>query len=548
MRKEHRCQSLHIGTKNLLRPIKHRSLLFLLKNGTRSDVRDKMGIYDFTIYDSINQNAFHLGEKKAWLDVDGNEFISFREYKSKVDKIAAGLQKKGVIKGDRIGALGKNSHQYFLLYGAAAALGAIMLPINWRLSEEEIYFNLNDCLPKIVFADNEYQDLVRIMKKKLSSVEHFISFDKGEELFDDFDSLMQDGECFARAEVGSDEGFVIIHTAAVHGKPRGALLSHRNVLCTSMHLNYSLNIREHDVYLNIIPLFHVGGLFNAFASFQAGALIVNMSKFDPVSAVEIIQKTRVSIILEFSPMLSSIIEQLEKKGADITSLRTVIGLDNHETIEKYQKITGGSFYSIYGQTETSSMVTLGGYDERPGSAGRALPLADIRIIDDLGQQLGLGEVGEIAVKGPLVFQGYWNLPEDNAYIFRDGFLHTGDLGCFDENGFLWYKGRMSEKELIKPGGENVYPAEVENIILKHKAVEKVVVFGVPDPKWKEAIKAVVKLKNKEKLDAQELIDFVGDRIARYKKPQYVEFITELPLLKNGMPDRAKIKELYGANK
>ena len=156
-----------------------------------------------------------------------------------------------------------------------------------------------------------------------------------------------------------------------------------------------------------------------------------------------------------------------------------------------------------------------------------------------------GETGEIAVKGPMVFKGYWNLPEDTAQAFRGGWHHTGDLGRFDEDGFLWYEGRKAEKELIKPGGENVYPAEVEKAILEHPAVEATVVFGVPDPKWKEGIKAVCQLKPGQTLAAQELIKFVGGRIASFKKPQYVEFVAELPMLKEGGTDRAKVKELYG---
>jgi long-chain acyl-CoA synthetase len=185
------------------------------------------------------------------------------------------------------------------------------------------------------------------------------------------------------------------------------------------------------------------------------------------------------------------------------------------------------------------------YSEKPGSAGRPGQLADVRLVADNDQPVSAGETGEIAVKGPMVFKGYWNLPEDTEQAFRGGWHHTGDLGRFDEDGFLWYEGRKAEKELIKPGGENVYPAEVEKAILEHSAVENAVVFGVPDPKWKEGIKAVCQLKSGRTLEAQELIKFVGGRIASYKKPQYVEFVTELPRLKEGGPDRARIRELYG---
>ena len=156
-----------------------------------------------------------------------------------------------------------------------------------------------------------------------------------------------------------------------------------------------------------------------------------------------------------------------------------------------------------------------------------------------------GAVGEITIKGPMVFKGYWNLAEDNAHTFRDGWHHTGDLGRFDEDGFLWYAGRKAEKELIKPGGENVYPAEVEKAILAHPAVAEAVVFGVPDPKWKEGIKAVCVLEPGQTLTAADLIAFVGDRIARYKKPQYVEFVEALPRHADGRPDRSAIKTRYG---
>jgi len=310
-------------------------------------------------------------------------------------------------------------------------------------------------------------------------------------------------------------------------------------------LNHCFHLTEKDVHLNFLPLFHVGGLFMAISSFLSGALNVNMSKFDAEKAVELIETKKVTLFFDFSPILASILEQQEKTGQNIKSLRAVMGLDTPETIEKYQHVTGGTFYSIYGQTETSGLTTMGRYNDRPGSAGKVVPLGDVRLVDDYDRPVPAGHVGEITMKGPLVFKGYWNLPEDTAYTFREGWHHTGDLGRFDQDGFLWYAGRKAEKELIKPGGENVYPAEVEKVILQHPDVEKVAVFGVPDPKWKEGIKAVCLLKSGESLEPRELIQFVGKRIASYKKPQYVEFITDFPSLEDGSPDRVKIKDLYG---
>lgn len=504
-----------------------------------------MGLYDFTFYDLINRNAVSFKEKDAWFEVDDKRTLTFSEYKEKVDCLAFGLQKAGIKKGDRIGILGKNSLEFFLLYGAAAALGAIMLPINWRLSADEVGYNLNDCEPKLLFVDKEFQETAGALKDKLQSVEKYFNLGSRGGQFSDFGSLMDNPGGFQAAEVSTDDGFVIIHTAAVAGKPRGALLSHGNVLCADMHVDYLCGLTSEDVHLNVLPLFHVGGLFLATSTFHAGALNVNVSKFDAEKAVELIAEKKVSVLIEFPPILTSILEQHEKTGTDITSLRIAAGLETPETIEKYQKVTGGTFYVLYGQTETSCIATFGPYNDCPGSAGRTLPLAEVRLVDDYDRLVPVGQVGEITMKGPMVFKGYWNLPEDNEYTFREGWHHTGDLGRFDEDGFLFYAGRKAEKELIKPGGENVYPAEVEKVILQHPAIERTVVIGVPDPKWKEGIKAVCQLKEGQRLEPQELIDFVGDRIARYKKPQYVAFVNEIPLLEDGSTDRSKIKEMYG---
>jgi long-chain acyl-CoA synthetase len=504
-----------------------------------------MTVYDYTFYDLINRNAFCFNRRQVWFEVDDQRTLTFAEYKEQVDRLAGGLQKIGIKKGDRIGVLGKNSLEYFLLYGASAALGAIVVSINWRLSVEEALFNLNDCQPKILFADADFQELAQERKDKLPSVGHFFNLKPPGGDFAEFATLMDNPGEFDAVDVATDDGLVIIHTAAVAGRPRGALLTHGNVISANISLNLLLDLSAEDVHLNLLPLFHVAGLFMATGAFHAGAINVNMGKFDATQAVDLIAEKKVTVLYDFSPILSSILDAHDKTGKDINSLKKVKGIENPETIERYQKLTGGTFYCVYGQTETSAMATLGRYNDSPGAAGKTLELADVRLVDENDNSVNPGEVGEIAVKGPMVFKGYWNLPEDTAYAFRGGWHHTGDLGRFDEDGFLWYEGRKAEKELIKPGGENVYPAEVERAILENPAVEAVVVFGVPDPKWKEAIKAVCVLKTGQNLDARELITFVGQRIASYKKPHFIEFVTELPSVKDGSPDRVKIKELYG---
>jgi len=300
-----------------------------------------------------------------------------------------------------------------------------------------------------------------------------------------------------------------------------------------------------DVNLNLLPLFHVAGLFMATSTFHAGGSSLNISKFEAKETAKIIEEKAATLFFDFPPILDSILKAAAEDQRDISSLRAIVGLGTPEVIEQFQSLGGGSYYSMYGQTETSCLATIGKYNDRPGSAGKVIMLGDVQLVDEHDQSVAIGEVGEITVKGPMVFLGYWGLPEDNAYAFREGWHHTGDLGRFDTDGFLFYAGRKAEKELIKPGGENVYPAEVEKVILQHSAVVKTVVIGVPDPKWKEGIKAVCQLGEDESLTAAELIAFVGDRIARFKKPQYVEFVNELPVKEDGSLDREAVKSLYG---
>ena len=504
-----------------------------------------MGLHDYTFYDLICRNAGSYRNLPAWFEVDDQRSLTFAEYKQKVDQLACGLQKAGIKKSDHIGIFGKNSLEYFLLYGAAAALGVIVLPINWRLSADEAVFNLNDGSPEFLFVDPEYQEMIENNKAKLSSVVNIFNLKPPGGKFSDFGALLANDGQFEPADVSDDDGAVIIHTAAVAGRPRGALLNQGNIIAANIHINLLMGLTHSDVHVSILPLFHVGGLFTATGAFHAGALNVNMSKFDAALTVKLIEEKKVSVMFDFSPILGSILEAAEQSGQDITSLQHVVGLESPEVIEKYQESVGGTFYCMYGQTETSAIATMSRYSDKPGSAGRTIALADVRLVDDDDNPVPVGEVGEIAVKGPMVFNEYINLPEDTAHALRGGWHHTGDLGRFDEDGYLWYEGRKAEKELIKPGGENVYPAEVEKVLLEHPDVERTVVFGVPDPKWKEGIKAVCQLKADQHIEPRELINFVGSRIASFKKPQHVEFVSEIPLLEDDSPDRARVKELYG---
>ena len=259
-------------------------------------------------------------------------------------------------------------------------------------------FNFNDGEPEFLFVDSEYQELIEDSKKKLSSVKKFFNLKPPGGKFSDFDALLKNDGKFDPPDVSTDDGLVIIHTAAVAGRPRGALLSHGNLISANIHINLLMNLSADDVHLNILPLFHVGGLFMATGAFHGGVLSVNMSKFDAARAVDLIEEKNVSVMFDFAPILSSVIEAHEKSGKSIKTLKHVPGLESPEVIEKYQQLTGGTFYCMYGQTETSAIATMWPYSDKPGSAGKPIQLADVGACGALVWHfLRLGDLRKFAV-------------------------------------------------------------------------------------------------------------------------------------------------------
>lgn len=501
-----------------------------------------MGLCDLTVYDLIRRNACNHPDKVAF--VDSKRRCTYKEFKESVDSLANGLLDRGVKRGDRLGVLAKNSLEYFVLYGAAAKVGAIMLVINWRLSVPEVEFILKDCTPKLVFADDEYEAAMAQAAPGVPSVEKYFSMGEGKDRYESFASLYKPGKG-GEVDVQWDDGFVIIHTAAVAGQPRGALLSHGNIIISNMESMHRMGLTENDVNLNTLPLYHIAGLGAAMNVFHPGGKNVIMTKFDAAEAIRLIEQEKVTMFITFAPILQMLLDRDKEDPRDLSSLRHISGLEVPEAISRFkEKIPGLSFWAGFGQTETSGGVSACPYDEKPGSAGKENMLARVILVDDHDNEVEIGKPGEIAVRGPLVFKGYWGREEDNKYTFRSGWHHTGDIGRFDQDGYLWYVKRSAEKELIKPGGENVYPAEVEKAVLEHPGVEEVSVIGVRDPKWGEAIKAVCVVKGGVSLTDEELIQFVGGRIARFKKPQYVQFVPSLPKTGDGSIDRDKVKELY----
>jgi acyl-CoA synthetase (AMP-forming)/AMP-acid ligase II len=492
---------------------------------------------DLNLYDLFDRNAALYANRPALLDADGT--LVFNDLKNRVDALAAGLTRRGIGKGDRVAVLALNSRHYFCLLGATARIGAVLVPLNWRLSPEELQFILRDAQPGLLLHDRQHTPVAARLADALGQPD----------LTGDLEAMTAEGSPpdagSAARPAGGDSPYCIIYTAAMGGTPRGAVLSHANFIFSNLQTIATLKLDDRDAYLNMLPLYHITGLNLALSVMHAGGKNAVIPKFDARQVLQWTEEAHISVLGSFPPILSNLMEALDERPWDMSSLKHVLGLDQPDTVAAFEQRTASTFWTLYGQTETSGFVTLAPVAENPGSAGRQGLLTKYRIVDDDDQDVPPGTPGEIVVQGPLVFQGFWGQDDANRQLFRNGWHHTGDLGHLDGNGYLWFGGRKPEKELIKPGGENVYPAEVEAVILDHEAVVEVSVIGVPDPKFGEGIKAVCVLAAGASLSAEELAEFVAERIARYKKPRYVEFVPELPKNTDGCIDRSQVKALYG---
>ncbi|MCP4752118.1 MAG: AMP-binding protein [Proteobacteria bacterium] len=505
-----------------------------------------MGIHDFTIYDFICRNAQLYPNRDSIVFNDLR--LSHKDFKEKCDRLAAGLTQAGIALGDRIGVVAHNCEEFMIMYGAAAKIGAVVLAVNWRFQKDEVEYVLKDCTPKIVFASADYQATVAEVAQKVSSLEKCYAMGGGERLdgFLPFDDLYTDQGAQDSFDVPADSGFVIIHTAAVEGHPRGALLSQANLVYSSLLTMRQFSLGSEDCHIGILPLFHIAGLNLSLAAMHAGGKNVVIERFDPELVAKLIEQEKGSAFFNFAPILGMIMDVYEKGSYDFSSVKHVSGMDSPENVLRFLGLVpGATYYTGFGQTEAMG-VSGGPAGERPGSAGKPSVLCNVALFDDHDNEVPVGTPGEICVRSPTVFLGYWGLEEETAYTFRNGWHHTGDVGRFDDDGFLWYVKRKAQKELIKPGGENVYPVEVEKTVLEHPDVTEVVVIGVADPKWGEAIKAICVLEPGKSLDPKDLIEFVGSKIARYKKPQQVVFVDSLPKNDDGEIDRDTVKKDHGS--
>ena len=501
-----------------------------------------MSLREHSIYDCIINNAHSFPDETAL--VSGDSRLTYGEVPLHVNSLSRGLLNTGFVKGDRIGVLLDNCAEYILFLAACTRIGLITVCLNTRTSADEMRKMLEQTQPKALIFQKSYEQQADELRE-LNMHRQLYCIDEASIPSSSFDKLLhEDSSPLNESQPALDDGWLIIPTATVDGIPKGALLSQRNVMASvDVHLHHfgRETIKGHLV---VLPIFHVMGLTSAWATFISAGKNVLLRQFDEKLAVNLIDSEDLTYFGSFPPVLERVLDKAKECDSTLESLKVVYGLEGSENIVRLQEETRAVFWTGFGQAETTAFVTASPASERPGASGRPTMINSVSVVNEAEEQLCVGEEGEIVVRGENVFLEYWSMSDATEYAHRNGWHHTGDIGRFDEEGYLWYVRRKAEKELIKSGGENVYPGEVETVLMKHPQIEECCVIGVPDKTWGEAVRAVCDLANGSKLSLEEVRDYVGEKIAGFKKPREVIFVEELPY-ENNQIDRDKVKVEWG---
>ncbi len=466
--------------------------------------------------------------------VEGDAF-TFSDTVRVVDTLALALRHRlGVRQGDRIALVLTNIPEFGFFCAAAGKLGAVMVPFNYMLKADELAYAINDCGAKILVTEKELFDSNIGEKKKLPGIENWIfTGPRGEvpEGFIAIDDLVEgiSGQ-FEGVDVNPDEVAGIFYTSGTTGRPKGAMLTARSLLVPVRRSVRMLRVGRKDMAIAVLPLAHIFGFVTLLmAGVVSGASGYLMRFFDPQKVLENIEKYRATIFVGVPAMYNMMLKAHPEKY-DLSSIRLWIsGSDAMpvEQIKEFEAISG-RFIEGYGMVETSSLISVNlPFIRKPGSIGIPIPGIRVRIMDEEGNFLKRGEIGEIVVKGTSVMKGYWNNPEANSKTFVKGWMRTGDMGKKDRLGYIYFVDR--EKDVIKCGGYSIFSREVEEKILTHPKVFEAALVGAPHPEKGEIPVAFVQLKEGEEASAEELLAWCRENIAAYKAPRRVEIVDQLPL-------------------
>lgn len=505
--------------------------------------------HEYTTFDQILK--FWAAERPdtAALDQEGR-ITTFAEAEVLTCQLIGLLQSHGVAKGDRIAWLGKNSDRYCLLYMAAARMGAVMVPIGWRLAPPELAYIFGDAEPKLVFANDEFLNIASQFSREIPTKPNVIEAAKAVR-----DASAMEAATYEPPD--QDDPILQLYTSGTTGHPKGVQLSNANLFVLRIIGNQARLEWNHfepdDCVYFAMPCAHIGGMGLINNSIANGVRCRIDAEFTPIGALEAIEADATHLFI-VPAALQMLVQHPKASETDFSKLKYLMYGAAPMPLELLKKavktMPNTGFVQRYGMTETTGIVAALAPEDhstdgnkRMRSAGRAIPGAQVEIRGSDNQELPFGEIGEICVKSPSNTAGYWRLAEETARtIDEDGWLHTGDAAIMDEDGFVYIQDRI--KDMIISGGENVYPAEVESAIYGHPAIAEVAVIGIPSEKWGEEVKACVVCKPGHDLDPNDLIAYTRKRVAAFKAPKSVDIIPELPRNASGKILRRQLRDPY----
>jgi len=475
---------------------------------------------------------------KEFVAVFREERYTFREFNQRVHALAAAFTEMGIGRGDIVAILLYNCSEFLITAFASNRVGAAFLPLNYRLAPDEFSYILRDAGAKAIVTEKEFHNVIESIRNDLPALQHYITLEKDDVPpgWRTFGELIQTyfGSEVPDVEVGMDDLHRLMYTSGTTARPKGVMLTYGNLYWKNIGHIVMFDITSQDRTLVVGPLYHVGGLdLPATGVIYKGGSLVILRRFDPVRVLEAIQEEKVTNVWLAPAMVNMLLQEPKLGAYDLSSVRFII--DGGEKmpeplIRKLQAAFPNAWFAdAYGLTETVSGDTFLEKEktiEKIGSVGKPCLHLQVKIVDDDGREVPRGQTGEIVLKGPKVFKGYWNNPEATAEALRDGWFHTGDIGRIDEDGYLYIVDR--KKDMIISGGENIASAEVERVLYEHPQVLEAAVVGMPHPKWGEVPKAYVVVKPGGTLTEQELIEWCQGKLAKFKIPKAVEFIDALP--------------------
>jgi len=505
--------------------------------------------------DIPERNARYYPAKTAV--IDGDMKITHAYFYERVKRLGNAILAMGLEKGDRVAVLSHNCYQYIELYFACAGIGTPLVPLNFRYNQSELLYVMKDSGARVIFYAREYESLVEVLRQNPTDVEQFICINGPGQESDRYTNLVCGASSDSPAvKVDENDVAVLGYTGGTTGKPKGVMSTHRNIITSCYNTVLERGMMPNDIFLNVPPVFHAGGATSMFAfAFLGGTnVFLNTSNIDLI--LQAVGKYGVTNFVLVPTMIMSLLENPNVGKYDLHSLKSIYygtAPISIEPLKRLLKLMNGKLSQTYGMTETFVAISIlkpedhvlegdGAAIQRLASAGRPVMGVKVKIVDDQGNEVETGHVGEVTVKGDNVMKGYWRQPKLTDEVLKDEWLATGDMGKMDDLGYLYIVDR--KKDMIISGGENIYAKEVEDVLSAHPAVANAVVIGVPDDKWGEAVKGLVIKKKGDEVTEKELIDFCKERLASFKKPRSIEFVQDFPKSGTGKILKSELRERY----